>query len=122
MPCEQRQHVIEEPDAGRDFVASRAVEIQCQLNLSFSGIASDRCRTIHGQSVIQPIVAELLKGTVCEDLDFSRNPHRFKRAQFCAAANPSSSEVIDSVKLGSVRSIILVTIRTIITPASRAAR
>lgn len=47
VPREEGQHVVEEANSRGDFVLAAAVEIQRQLNLSFSGVASDRSGTGH---------------------------------------------------------------------------
>ena len=51
VPSKQGQHVIEETDARGDFILSAAIKIDGKLNLSFSGIASNRCGSGHGVSV-----------------------------------------------------------------------
>jgi len=47
MSSEQRQHVIKETDASGNLRFSTAIEIDRQLNLSFSRVAFDGCRASH---------------------------------------------------------------------------
>jgi hypothetical protein len=48
MTSEQSQHVIKETCTRGDFILATAIEINGELNLSFSGIAGDRCDSGHG--------------------------------------------------------------------------
>ena len=48
VSSKQGQHVIEETYAGRNLILAAAIEINGKLNLSFSGVASNRCGSGHG--------------------------------------------------------------------------
>ena len=48
---QQREHVIEEADAGGNLALPRAVEIQLDANLGFGGFAIDGGGARHGRSV-----------------------------------------------------------------------
>jgi hypothetical protein len=50
VPRQLLHHVIEETHPGGDFILAAAIEINGELNLRFSGIASNRCGSGHGFS------------------------------------------------------------------------
>ena len=73
VPSKQRQHVIEEANARGDLILATAIEIDRKLDLSFGGVASNRCGSGHGfaTGLIQYVASTSVDVLVCS-VDFSR--------------------------------------------------
>ena len=53
VPGEEREHVVEEPQAGGDVGLARAVEGNREDDRGFAGLAGDGGGAVHGRSVVE---------------------------------------------------------------------
>jgi hypothetical protein len=47
VPCQELEHVIEEPNSGLDARLAGAIDVELELDLGFVGLALDVCGARH---------------------------------------------------------------------------